>query len=174
MNLKMFGAIALAALIASPVLAADDTANKKKGKRGQQNAATQILKQLEDLKLTDDQVAKIKEMGKEASAAMKKMRDDAGITAAVIKKRTEAQQAMKDSELKGKELMAAVNEKAGITEAQANALKTINEARMKFQKSVVGLLTDEQKEKLPARLKRSANAGKGKKSKGQGKKKSDA
>ncbi|MGI9473896.1 MAG: Spy/CpxP family protein refolding chaperone [Rubripirellula sp.] len=170
MNLKMIGAIALAALIATPVLAQDEAAGKKRKRGGQQNAGTQLIKQLQDVGLTDEQTAKIKELGKVIGAKMKSMKEDAGITAELTKKRAEIQKAMKDSDLKGKDLMAAINEKAGFTEAQAAALKAVNEVRVKFQKEVVGMLSDEQKAKLPERLQRSGNAGKGK---GKNKKKSD-
>jgi Spy/CpxP family protein refolding chaperone len=176
MNLKMIGAIALAAMIATPVLAQDEAAGKKKkrGNRGQLNAATQLLKTLDEVGLTDEQVAKVKEMGKEVGAKMKAMREEAGITTELQKKRMEIQRSMKDSELKGKDLVAAINKKAGFSESQAAALKAVNEVRMKFQKDVVGLLTDEQKAKLPERMKRAGNVGKGQKGKGKGKKKSDA
>ena len=170
MKFKVFGALALAVLIAIPAIAQDDAAGKKKkkGKRNQQNAASQVLKQLEKLGLSDDQVAKIKELGKEVSAKMKEMRTDAGITAELTKKRAEVVKAMKESEKKGAELAAAINKEAGFTEAQVAALKLINEVRQKFNKEVVGLLTDEQKENLPARLKRAAGGNKGKGKKGRG------
>ncbi len=176
MKLKMIAALALAALIATPVMAQDDAAKKKKrGNRGQANASGQLLKQLKDVGLTDEQVAKVKELGKEIGAKMKALRDDAGITAELQKKRAEVQKAMQKSELKGKELVAAINKEAGFSEAQAAALKAANEIRMKFHKDVVGMLSDEQKEKLPERLKRVANAGKkGQQGKGKGKKKKDS
>lgn len=176
MKLKMIAALALAATIATPVIAQDDANKKKKGgNRGQANASGQLLKQLKDVGLTDEQVAKVKELGKEIGAKMKALRDDAGITAEIQKKRFEIQKAMQDSELKGKELVAAINKEAGISEAQAVALKAANEIRMKFHKDVVGMLSDEQKEKLPERLKRVANAGKkGQQGKGKGKKKKDS
>ena len=175
MNFKVFGALALALLIAIPAIAQDDAAakKKKKGNRNQQNAASQVLKQLEALGLSDDQVAKIKELGKEVSAKMKQMRTDAGITAELTKKRAEVVKAMKESEKKGAELAAAINKEAGFSEAQTAALKSMNEVRQKFHQAVVGLLTDEQKEKLPARLKRLADS-KGKKGKGKGKGKKNA
>jgi len=176
MNYKVLGALALAVLIAIPAIAQDDAAGKKKGKRNQQNAGSQVLKQLEKLGLSDDQVAKIKELGKEASAKMQEMRKDAGITAELTKKRAEVVKAMKESEKKGAELAAAINKEAGFSEAQVAALKLLNEVRQKFHKEVVGLLTDEQKENLPVRLQRAAggNKGKGKKGKGnKGKKNAD-
>ena len=168
MKSKLFGAAVMAAIMAVPAFAQDDTATKKKGQRDQQNVAMQTIKQLEEVKLTDEQVAKIKELGKTANAKMKELRDEAGITPALLKKRAEAQKSMKDSDKKGKDLQAAINEAAGFTEAQSAAIAKVNEARTAFQKQVVALLTDEQKEKLPQAMKRAANAKGGK---GKGKKK---
>lgn len=175
MNLKLVGAALLVALMVVPAAAEEEVKAKRKGKgkRGQQNAATQLLKQLEEVGLTEDQIAKVKELGKTAAAKMKEMRDQAGITLEVMKKRTEAMKSVRDSGKKGKEAMAAAIEAAGITEAQEAALKKIAAARMAFQKEVMGLLTDEQKEKLPERLQRASKAS-GKKGKGAAKKKKDA
>jgi|TARA_B110000495_G_C22912192_1_gene532713 hypothetical protein len=173
MSFKVFGALALTVLIAIPATAQDDASGKKKkkGKRGQINAGTQLLTQLKDVGLSEDQVAKIKEMGKEVGEKMKKMRTDAGITTELMKKRQEVTKAMKDSDKKGSELAAAINKEAGVSEAQAGALKQVNEVRMKFFKDVVGLLTDEQKEKLPAKMKRAGGGNKRNKAKGDNAKK---
>jgi Spy/CpxP family protein refolding chaperone len=161
MKSKLFVATLMAALVAAPAFAQDDTAKKKrkKGQAGaQQNVAMQTIKQLEDAKLTDEQIAKIKELGKTANAKLVALRDEAGITPALLKKRADAQKSLKDSGKKGKELQAAINEAAGLTEAQSAAFAKVNEARTAFQKQVIALLTDEQKENLPQALKRVANA----------------
>ncbi len=170
MNWKSVSALLLAAVIAVPALAADDEKGKKKGKRGEQNAATQLLKQLEEVGLTEDQVTKIKEIGKVAGAKMKEIREAAGITVELTKKRAEVAKSMKDSDKKGKELNAAVDKEAGYSEAQSAALAKANEVRTKFRGDVMALLTAEQKEKLPKQLQRAAKAG----AKGKGKKKKDA
>lgn len=163
MNFKVFGVLALAAMITIPAFAADDAKEKKKkGKRGQFNAAGQLLKQLEDVGLSDEQIAKVKELGKDVTAKMKKIKDDAGITMELTKKRQEVAKAMADSEKKGADLVEAINKEAGLSEAHAKALKLVNEVRMDFHKSVVALLDDGQKEKLPARMKRFAGGKKGK------------
>lgn len=173
MKSKLFGAAMIAALVAAPAFAQDDTAKKKKkGQAGdQQNVVMQTIKQLEAAKLTDEQVAKIKELGKTANAKLKALRDEAGITTELLKKRADAQKSLKDSGKKGKELQAAINEAAGLTEAQSAAFAKVNEARTAFQKQVIALLTDEQKENLPQALKRAANAKAGK---AKGKKKKQA
>jgi hypothetical protein len=102
----------------------------------------------------------VKVLGKAFSAKMKAMRDEAGITPELVKKRMEVQKSMKDSGKKGKELMAAVNEAAGYSETQTAALKQINDARVVFHTGVVALLTDEQKENLPERLQKMTKSGK--------------
>ena len=172
MNLKLVGAAVLAAVMVVPAVADDEaTAKKKKGKRGQQNnVAAQLLKQLEPVELTADQIAKAKELGKAAAAKMKEIREEAGITDELTKKRAEAAKSMRDSDKKGKELAAAINEAAGLSEGQVAAMAKFTEVRMKFQKDVVALLTDEQKENLPERLQRAGKKG----GKGKGKKKKDA
>ena len=175
MNFKVFGVLALAAMISIPALAADDAKEKKKkGNRGQANASGQLLKQLKDVGLSDEQIAKVKELGKDAAAKMKKIKDDAGITLDLSKKRQEVAKAMADSEKKGAELAAAINKEAGFSEAHAKALKLVNEVRMEFHKSVVALLDDGQKEKLPVRMKRFTGGKKGKKKGGKGEKKKPA
>lgn len=167
---KLFCAMAIAVMTALPGYAADEESKKgKKGKGRNNQAATQLIKQLEPVGLTEEQTAKIKEMGKAAAAKMKELQASAGLTPEILKKRIEAQKSMKDSGKKGKELAAAVNEAAGLSEAHIAAFKTVNEARMSFQREVIGMLTDEQKGKLPERLARFAKpAGK------KGKKKKDA
>ncbi|MAI69811.1 MAG: hypothetical protein CMM01_02740 [Rhodopirellula sp.] len=169
MKFKVFGVLALVAMITIPAFAADDAKEKKKkGNRGQFNAAGQLLKQLKDVGLSDEQIAKVKELGKDATAKIKKIKDDAGITMELTKKRQEIAKAMADSEKKGAELVAAVNKEAGLSEAHAKALKLANEVRMEFHKSVVALLDDGQKEKLPERMKRFAGGKKGKNRGGKG------
>ena len=168
MKLKMFNAVVLAALLAIPTNA-DDAKPKKKGDRERQgaNPAAQLLKQLDSVGLTDQQTAKIKEMGKKFDVQMKTLRDEAGITPELMKKRMEAQKSLKDSDKKGKERAAAINEAAGMTDAQVAAMEKMMAARQKLQQEVVGLLTAEQKENLPPRM---TKGPKGQGEKGQGEK----
>ncbi len=119
-----------------------------------------MLKQLEPVGLTDDQVAKIKSIGTAAQEAMQAAGKEAGITPELKKKLAEAQKSMKDSELKGKERMAALHKAAGLSEAQAAAMAKVNELRTKMNKDVYAVLTDTQKENLPEKLKRLAGPAK--------------
>lgn len=119
--------------------------------------ATQTVKDVESLDaralLVCADVA-IKEIGKAADEKAKEISDNSGLTAELVKKHAAAQKSLKDSGLKRKELVAAVNEKAGLSEDQATAIKDVNAIRMKMQKDVIALLTDEQKGALPEQMKR--------------------
>lgn len=160
MKLKLAATALLAALMVAPAIADDEAKTKQRKKRAaRNNAATQLIKQLEPVALTEEQIAKIKELGKAAGAKMKEIRDEAGITMEVTKKRTQAAKSMKDSDKKGKELQAAINKAAGLSEAQVAGLAKQNEVRTQLRKDVVALLSDEQKEKLPKQMQRAAKAG---------------
>ncbi|KAA5544593.1 hypothetical protein FYK55_09775 [Roseiconus nitratireducens] len=162
--------LALAMTICT-VANAQEPAAKKKGKQaGRNTPAALVTRQLKDVELTEQQKSKIQSMAKEAMAEMKSIREDAGLTPKLMKQRTEAAKALKDSEKKGDELVKAINEKAGLNEAQAAAFQKLNAVRQKLLKDSVALLTDDQKSKLPKRLVgKGPNGGKGK-----GKKKKDA
>ncbi|QDV14609.1 hypothetical protein CA51_45170 [Rosistilla oblonga] len=151
------------AVIALPAVAEEEKAGKGKAKKGGRNVATQILKQLADVDLTDEQTEKIKAAGKVASVEMAKIRDEAGITGELMKKRAEAAKSLADSDKKGKQRNDAINEAAGLTKPQAEAMTKMNAVRSKFTRSVVAMLTDAQKEKLPKQLQRAARPEKGKK-----------
>ena len=171
MKFRMLSLVAIAALMACPAFAADEAKKRKKGNQNanRQNVGMQLIRQLADVGLTDEQTDKIKKMGDKVTADMKTMREEAGITQEIQKKLVETQKSMKDSEKKGKDRMAAVHAAAGLTETQIASLKKVNEARTKFRKEVVAMLTDEQKTKLPEQMTRAMNRG----AKGKGKKKKE-
>ncbi|TWU42839.1 hypothetical protein [Novipirellula artificiosorum] len=152
MKIRMMSVLALAMCLTIPA-SADETTTKKRGNRGaSRSAANQLIKQLESVQLTDAQVEKIKEMAKKVDTEMNQIRESAKLTPELLKKRMEAQQSMKDSDKKGSEMVAAINKAAGLTEAQAEAMKKIMAVRQKLQKEVMAILTDEQKELLPERM----------------------
>ena len=168
MKLKAITVLVLAMVVVGPS-SAEETKKKKKGaKGGRQDVAAQLMKRLDGVTLTDEQTEKIKELGKSFTAKMAEAKKAAGITSELMKKRAEAQKSLKDSGKKGKELMQAVNEAAGFSEAQVKAFEQQNSMRQELMKSILALLTDEQKQNLPASMTR----GEGKK--GKGKKKKDA
>lgn len=169
MKRNLFLIAVLSAVFVLPAVAQDEQ-KKKQRNRGNNRMVTQFLKQLEPAKLTDVQVAKVKEMAKEANEMMASIRKDAGITAELMKKRTEIAKKMQGSDKKAKDRVAAINKEAGLTEAQAAAFQKANQTRMAFQRKVVGMLSDEQKEKLSERLQKMAKGGQ---QRAKGKKKSD-
>ncbi len=170
MKRNVFLMAVLSTLLVLPATAQEA---KKKGDANANNRlVAQFLKQLEPAKLTDEQVAKAKELGKEMNAKMTELRKEAGITAELQKKRTEVIKKMQDSELKGKERMDAINKEVGLTEEQAAAMVKINQMRTEFQTKVVGMLSDEQKAALPEKLTNALKAA-GKPAKGKKKKDSE-
>lgn len=144
-------------------LQAEETKKGKKKKGANRTVQAQILKSLSDVGLTKEQTAKINDMGNEVDAAIKKVNQEAGIDAEVMKKRAAAVKSVKDSDKKGKARQAAINEAAGLSEKQVAGLAKAMELRQKFQRDVIGMLTAEQKEKLPKNLKRFAETKKRKK-----------
>ncbi|GEM_PF-2237593 len=154
---------------------AEDPPAKKKKKGNQQGAgrapAAMLMKQLSDVELTEDQKAKIKEMGTELAAKMKTLRSEAGLTPALNKKMAEVGKAAREEDKKGAELRAAVNAAAGLSENQLAAMKQANELTQKFRKEMLAMLTDEQKAALPAQLKKRLEGARGK---GHGKQKKEA
>jgi len=127
---------------------------KKRQKKGSAAGAAQILNQLREVGLTDEQVAKVKELNKAANAKTAAVREKAGITPEIIKKRTEIQKKVRESGKKGSEVADLVNREAGLNEAQVKAMKEISGIRLSLRKSVVALLTKEQKDKLPKEFSR--------------------
>lgn len=155
MKFQLLSVIALTVMMVLPATADEVETKKKKGKKGQQRGmASQLIKRLEEVKLTEEQVSKINEAGKVADQKAKEIRKTAGLTREVMKKHAAARKNFANVELKGKERVAAIIKKAGMNEDQAKALKQINGLRTKMNKEVIAMLTDEQKEMLPARMKR--------------------
>ena len=167
------------AVMFTTVAVAQDAPEKKKKRAGaaRNNPAANVMKQLKDIDLTDEQKTKIEAMAKKSAAAMREARQEAGIDQELMKKRMAAQKELSETIKKPAELMAAVNKKIGLTEAQAAVFKKQATSRTDLLKGVVALLTDEQKAKLPTRLVKMTSKdgdakGKGK-GKGKGKKKKD-
>ncbi len=184
MKSKLCALALIAAILAPASFAQEDAATAKKGKgkgKAAQGVATQLLKQLEPAALTDEQTAKIKELGKKAADEIKKIETEAELTPEILKKRREAMASMKDSDKKGKERTKAVDAAAGLTEVQSAAFVKTNAVRSKLKAEAVKLLSDEQKAKLPEEFLATldgdkAGAGKGGKKAGEkkGKKKEAA
>jgi hypothetical protein len=130
--------LSLAVVIAMPLIAADE---KKKARkvRKKPDPAAGILKKLEKAELTDEQVAKIKELAAAAAEKSKEARAKAALT-------DEQKAAMKKAREEGKkreELRKVVT----LTDEQKAAMKEARDIQAAMMKEVMGLLTPEQKEK---------------------------
>ena len=105
MRFNLMVVMLLSAVIIAPAFGDDATGKKKKkGKRNRHRSmATNVINRLDAVQLTDDQVAKIKELAKDADEQAKEIRDQAGITNEMRKARVAAQKELKESSKKGKE-----------------------------------------------------------------------
>lgn len=159
------------AMLCTTVTAADDApAKKKKGNRGRNAPAAQLLKQLKDVELTDEQKTQIQALAKKSMGDLQAARKEAGITPEVMKKRAEAMKELRASDKKPADVVKAANEAAGLTESQVAFFKKQTEQRAALLKGAVALLTEEQKAKLPKRMtqargKQGAGKGTGKRKK---------
>jgi hypothetical protein len=146
--------LTLAFVVAAPLSAAE---TRKKAPE-KFSLATSVLKKLEKAGLTDEQVAKIKELAAKVEEKTAAPRQKAMSTPEQNKARAEAIKKAKAEGKEGKELVAAVNAAVKLTPAQEAARREVQKAYSDMMKQIVGMLTDEQKAKLP-RKSRSKKAG---------------
>jgi len=137
--------LALAVVIASPLLAAEG----KRGKKPRQapDPAAGILKSLEKAELTPEQVTKIKELVKGCAEKLKAAEEKIALTPEQKKARQEAMAKAKADGKTGKEAKAAVDAAMNLTDAQKTAQKELDELRAGLRKEAAALLTPEQKAK---------------------------
>ncbi len=110
---------------------------------------TQFLKQIEKAELTADQTAKAKELLTKAAEEASTKRMAGGITADILKKRTEALKSAKEAGKKGKEMQEAVEASLGLTEVQLKLYKETEAILTKAKMEIGKLLTPDQIAKLP-------------------------
>lgn len=137
--------LALAVVIASPLLAAEGKKGRKEAKP--HDPAEQVLKSLEKAELTADQVAKIKELAAACAVKCKAVQEKAALTPEQKKARQEAQAQAKADGKTGKEAQAAVEVAMKLSDAQKAALKEEADLHAGLKKEAVALLTAEQKAK---------------------------
>jgi len=138
--------LALALVIAAPLFAADK--EKKKGPRKKPDPATWILKRFEKAELTDDQVAKIKQLVAKVAEETAECRKKAAPTPEQQKARKEAMEKAKAEGKEGRELYAAARDAVKLSPDQEAAMKEVRKAHGAMWKEIMGMLTDEQKAKL--------------------------
>ena len=138
------------ALLATCVgsFAADETEKKKP--KASASIADRSLKRLEAAELTEDQVAKIRELAVAADKKIGDLKAAAALTDEQKAAQKTATQAAKDSGKDKKEARAAVSAALKLTDAQTEAQKGAKAASSEFNKAVQELLTDDQKAKLKA------------------------
>lgn len=150
-------ALLLVALVVGPVCGQETEKKKKKQGQNTPPAVTQALKKVEALGLTDEQNAKLKSIASEFSpkfaAANKKLNN--ALTAEQKKLKQDAQAKAKADGLKGKQAAAAVASAVNLTEDQKKVDQEVKDKLKKLNTdlntAVLGVLTPEQKEKLPAK-----------------------
>ncbi|MBI5757327.1 MAG: hypothetical protein HZA46_02270 [Planctomycetales bacterium] len=127
----------------------------KKKKDGTNQAAAAAFALLKDLDLTADQKEKLAALTKEYTPKLTELSEKVNgiLTADQKKARQEAAKEAKDSGKKGKEAKASVDAAIKLTDEQKKQMAEVQPKLEALQKEVreklIGLLTDEQKAKLP-------------------------
>jgi hypothetical protein len=135
-------ALSLSVLIAVPLMANDRDKPQQKRPRKYDPAAA-VLKRLEQAELSEEQVAKVKELVAAAAEKSRQVRAKAALT-------DEQKLALKKAREEGKR-GAELKDVVTLSEAQQAAVKEIGAIRAAMMKQVMGLLTPEQKEKAGIR-----------------------
>ena len=142
---------------------------KGKGKKGnvspEQQMIDQFMKQLEKAELTEEQSTKIKELWTKVAKEVTKTRTEGGITAEILKKRTEATKEAREAGKKQKEVQEAVDKALALSEAQKKVMQETEAQLSKVRIEIGKLLKPEQIEKLPPQLKDNLKEKEGKKKK---------
>lgn len=136
----------LALVVAVPLFAADQ--ERKKKPRKKPDPAAGMLKRLEKAELTEEQVAKVKELMAKVAGETAELRKKAALTPDQQKARKEAMEKAKTEGKEGRELYAAVRNVVKLTPDQEAAMKELRKVQGAMMKEIMGLLTNEQKEKL--------------------------
>jgi hypothetical protein len=139
--------LVIAVLIAAPVCAAD----KEKKERKKPNPAASILKRLEKAELTDEQVAKVKDVAAKIAEKRAEIMKATAMTPEQKKARSEAMKKAKAEGKSPKEAMEAVKAAVKLTPEQQKAMDEARACAAAMMKEVMALLTDEQKAKLGTR-----------------------
>ena len=159
-------------LIASPLFAQEGAAPKKKGKNKGSAAASYVIKQLNAAELTDEQKKQIRTMGKEVDKTMQDIRKATGITPQLVKDRQAKIKELAGSIKNYRKRVAEADKVMGLPPEQVEGFEKLNQLRKKLMEDAKGILSDDQKSKLPAASKGKRKGQKkrgGKKKKGQDK-----
>jgi len=141
--------LALALVIAAPLFAADK--ERKKKPRKKPDPAARVLKRFEKAELTEEQVAKVKELAAKVAKETAECRKKAALTPDQQKARKEAMEKAKAEGKEGRELYAAARDAVKLSPDQEAAMKEVRKAQDAMMKEIMGMLTDEQKAKVGKR-----------------------
>ena len=177
---KLLSTFAIIVMLVDAGVADDKKPQEKNAAKAKRNAKKKrqrknylipgIDRRLEKVKLDEKQAAKLKELRAKLGENIKKARKTAALSKEQRQARREASKAAKADGKKGKELRQHVNQAVKLTSDQQQAQKTLRGYTAEYRKAVLGLLSDEQKEKAGLKRKRGKKK-RGKKKKGARKKK---
>lgn len=137
--------LALAFVVAAPLSAADSKKNTSYANR----LVKSQLKKLEKADLTAEQVAKVKELLAKFAEKAAPLHQKSSYTPEQKKAYAEAIKKAKAEGKTGKELSAALKNAVKLTSQQEAARREVQQAYSAVMKEILGMLTDEQKAKLP-------------------------
>ena len=147
MKKSILSLLAVAAILVNSVSL---NAQEKGGKKDPaKTMVTQFMKQLEKAELKDEETTKIKDMFEKVAKEVAAKRTQRGITAEILKKRTEAGKKAREDGKKAKEAQSAAEEAMGLTADQTKVYKETEEMLGKVRVEIGKLLTAEQLAKLP-------------------------
>ena len=119
--------VALMLTIALPLAADEKKAKKERKKRP--SAAAAFLKRIAKAELSEEKIAKIKEIAAKLQPKVAELTKKAGLTPDQRKARGVAQKEAKAAGLKGKEAQAAIAKATNLTDDQKKALAEAQAAR---------------------------------------------
>lgn len=110
--------------------------------------ATLMLRRLESVDLTDQQMASFNTLSQDLRTRTDRIRNEVGITKETIRRRDEVYSELKKTEHKGDALWNTLQEQAKLTAPQRDVFRKTQEEYAQFREDVLQLLTDSQRAKL--------------------------
>lgn len=156
--------IVLALAVAAPLEAAEKKNKKQAGNQGDPSA--RILKRLEKAELSEEQTAKIKELGAEYAPKLAEAQEKLGLTREQKRARRQALQENRAEGIEGKKAMKAAVAAMNLTDEQQEAMTELRKLQHQFSHAAFAVLSDEQRETAGVKVGKKQNK-KNKKSKKQ-------
>lgn len=155
MKKMLFALMVLSLLTLSPwTVQAQEKGKRKKGNASpEQQMIDQFMKQLEKAEMTEDQSTKIKELWTKIAKEVTKTRTEGGITAEILKKRSEVTKEAREAGKKQKEVQEAVDKALALNDAQKKVIQETEAQLSKVRIEIGKLLKPEQIEKLSPQTK---------------------